>query len=269
MTDTITDVEYHAQISFDEAVLRRIDLNLLVVFALVFRHGSVQAAAERLYLGSSGVSMALNRLRGITTDTLFTRGRRGLEPTSFARDLYERVSPALSMIGVAMSPKAFEPAEAAGTLRLALSEDLEIVLTSRLERLLVRIAPGIKLVVRHGDYQRAATLLDDDLADVVVSAKPPVIASRHRCEDLLQETFVVLSDTDLFDPDRPITLEQYLSAPHALVSATGTMRGRIDETLANLGLSSNGQSSDRELRCASVPTSIERLDRERAAVGRC
>ena len=74
-------------------------------------------------------------------------------------------------------------------------------------------------------------------ADIRVSAKPPVIASRHRCEDLLQETFVVLSDTDLFDPDRPITLEQYLSAPHALVSATGTMRGRIDETLANLGLS--------------------------------
>lgn len=127
----------YCSISFDEAVLRRIDLNLLVVFAMVFRHGSVQAAAGRLYLGSSGVSMALNRLRTITSDPLFIRGRRGLEPTAFAQSLYERVNPALSMIGFAMSPQTFHPEEATGTLRLALSEDVEIVLVPRLERLLL------------------------------------------------------------------------------------------------------------------------------------
>jgi LysR family transcriptional regulator, mexEF-oprN operon transcriptional activator len=236
MNDYVTHDEY-PPISFDEAVLRRIDLNLLVVFAMVFRHGSVQAAAGRLYLGSSGVSMALSRLRTITSDSLFIRGRRGLEPTAFAQSLYERVSPALSMIGAAMSPSTFHPEEATGTFRLALSEDLEIVLTTRLERLLARIAPGLKLTVRHGDYQRATSLLDDDVADVVVTARPSTVDSRHRCEDVLQETFAVLSDTDVFDPNRPITLEEYLSAPHALVSAIGTVRGRIDEALADLGLS--------------------------------
>jgi LysR family transcriptional regulator, mexEF-oprN operon transcriptional activator len=236
MNRNIIGDEY-CPISFDEAVLRRIDLNLLVVFAMVFRHGSVQAAAGRLYLGSSGVSMALNRLRTITSDPLFIRGRRGLEPTAFAQSLYERVNPALSMIGLAMSPQTFHPEEATGTLRLALSEDVEIVLVPPLERLLARTAPGLKLTVRHGDYQRATALLDDDVADVVVSARPSAIDSRHRSEDLLQETFVVLSGNGLFDPNRPITLEEYLSAPHALVSAIGTLRGRVDEALADVGVS--------------------------------
>ena len=237
MKSEITSAELFAPISFDEAVLRRIDLNLLVVFAMVFRHGSVQEAAGRLYLGSSGVSMAIKRLRAITSDALFIRGRRGLEPTSFARGLYERVSPALAMICEAMSPKAFDPAEATGTLRLALSEDLEIVLTSRLRRLLARVAPGLRLTVRHGDYKRAAALLDDEIADIVVSARPSEVDLRHTCEDLLQETFVVLSDADLFDPSRPMSLQEYVSAGHVLVSATGSLRGRIDEALADLGLS--------------------------------
>ena len=236
MNKDISTIEYPPSFNFDEAVLRRIDLNLLVVFAMVFRHGSVQGAAERLYLGSSGVSMALNRLRTITSDQLFIRGRQGLEPTAFARTLYERVSPALSMIGDAMSPTTFHPAEATGTIRVALSEDLEIVLASRLERLLGRLAPGLKLAVRRGDYQRVAMLLDDDVADLVVTARPSTVDSRHMCEDLLEETFVVLSDADRFDPNRPITLKEYLSAPHALVSANGTMRGKIDEALSDLGL---------------------------------
>jgi LysR family transcriptional regulator, mexEF-oprN operon transcriptional activator len=233
----ITSAEYEAPVAFDEARLRRVDLNLLVVFATVFRHGSVQAAAGRLYLGSSGISMAIQRLRAITSDPLFIRGKRGLEPTSYARSLYERVSPALATIGEAMIPDSFDPGEASGTFRLALSEDLEIVLTSRLQRLLARSAPRIRLTVRHGDYKRAARLLDENIADIVVSARPPAVDSRHVSEDILQETFVVLSDADLFDPSRPILLREYLSAEHALVSATGSMRGSIDEALAKLGLS--------------------------------
>lgn len=229
-------IKAESQIGFDEVALRRIDLNLLLVFALVFRHGSVQAAAERLFLGSSGVSMALKRLRTITSDALFIRGRRGLEPTSFARSLYDRVGPALAMMGEAMSPTAFDPSRATGTLRLALSEDLEIVLASKLQRLLAQVAPGLTLTMRHGDFKRAAAILDDETADLIVSARPSAVPPRHACEDLLQETFVVLSDADLFDANRPIPLQEYVSAGHVLVSATGNMRGRIDESLADLGL---------------------------------
>lgn len=181
--------------------------------------------------------MAIQRLRAITSDPLFIRGKRGLEPTHFAQSLYERVSPALVMIGEAMSPKTFDPAEATGKLRLALSEDLEIVLTPVLTQLLAQIAPGLRLAVRHADHKRAAALLDDDVVDIVVSARPSAVDSRHICEDLLQETFVVLSAANFFKPSQPISLQEYVSVGHALVSATGSMRGLIDVALAELGLS--------------------------------
>jgi LysR family transcriptional activator of mexEF-oprN operon len=237
MSNVITYTEYPHSINFDETALRRIDLNLLLVFAMIFRHGSVRAAAERLYLGPSGVSMALNRLRAHASDPLFVRGKRGLEPTAFARVLYERISPALAMIGNAMSPRTFLPEKASGTVRLALSEDLEIVLAPRLNEALARLAPRLKLIIRHGDYRRAADLLDEDVADIVVTARPSKVDGRHRCQDLMNETFVVLSAGDRFDSGRSITLKEYLSCPHALVSAGGAISGRIDEALTDLSLS--------------------------------
>jgi DNA-binding transcriptional LysR family regulator len=199
----------------------------------------VQAAAESLYMGSSGVSMALNRLRALTSDPLFIRGKAGLEPTAFARSLYESVTPALATIVAALRPTSFDPMQATGNARLALSEDLEIVLTSRLKQMLSSAAPGLQLTVRQADYRRAGDLLDDDAADIVVTARPTSIDARHRCEKLLDETFVALSDINRFPPDRPLTLESYLSAAHVLVSASGSRRGRIDDALAELGLQRN------------------------------
>lgn len=236
MSNDITHTEYPHSFDLAETALRQVDLNLLLVFAMIFRHGSVRAAAERLYLGPSGVSMALNRLRAHVSDPLFIRGKQGLEPTAFARVLYERIGPALAMIGSAMSPRTFLPEKALGTVRLALSEDLEVVLAPRLNEALARLAPGLKLVIRHGDYRRAAELLDEDVADFVVTARPATVDARHRCQDLMNETFVVLSAADRFDSGRSITLKEYLSCPHALVSASGAISGKIDEALADRAL---------------------------------
>jgi LysR family transcriptional activator of mexEF-oprN operon len=236
MNKTITSPEDEPVSEFDEKALRRIDLNLLVVFAMVVRCGSVQAAAQRLYLGSSGVSMALSRLRSITSDTLFIRGRTGLEPTSFAKSLFQRIDPALTAIAEAMRPQSFDPETATGTVRLALSEDLEIVLAPRLQRALGDRAPHLDLTIRHGDYRRVSKLLDEEVADIVVTARPESIEARHCCEDLLVESFVVLSDAQYLHQGQPMTLDDYLSAPHALVSAKGSVRGRIDEILAKCSL---------------------------------
>jgi LysR family transcriptional activator of mexEF-oprN operon len=235
MKKNVTESEHIDAAGFDEAKLRRIDLNLLLVFATIFRHGSVRAAAQRLYLGPSGVSMALRRLRSLASDPLFVRGKRGLEPTSFARALYGQVAPALLALGDAMSPRSFLPAQARGAVRIALSDDLEIVLAPKLTTALADLAPGLHLLFRHADYRRVSALLDEDAADIVLTARPTIIDARHRCENLLEERFIVLSAPGLFRPGRSITLEEYLSHEHALVSASGSTKGRIDEALAEIG----------------------------------
>jgi LysR family transcriptional regulator, mexEF-oprN operon transcriptional activator len=59
--------------AIDERRLRRVDLNLLLAFAVLMRERSVSRAAEKLLIGQSGLSGALARLREQLGDQLFVR----------------------------------------------------------------------------------------------------------------------------------------------------------------------------------------------------
>jgi hypothetical protein len=72
--------------------LRRIDLNLLLVFDALFRHRSVVSAAEELCLSSSACSHALSRLRSALGDELFVRFGNGMQPTARAEQIRTRVA---------------------------------------------------------------------------------------------------------------------------------------------------------------------------------
>jgi len=231
---TMSDVDTDP---FDEAGLRRIDLNLLLVFSAVMRTGSVRLAAQRLYLGPSGVSMALGRLRQLLGQALFVRGPSGLSPTPFAERLHARVAPALAELGSAVTrERRFDPATAASVFRLALSDDLEMVAAPGLLRALQQASPASRLVLRASDYAHAAALLDDGGADLVLCAMPAKLEARHRSRVLYEEDFVVLSDPQLTDGAAGRGLAGYLAAPHALVSALGALRGLVDEALEVRGL---------------------------------
>ncbi len=78
--------------------IRRIDLNLLVVFEAIYREGTVTRASEKLHLTQSSVSHALGRLRELFGDPLFVRLRHGMTPTPLARELYQPVLSALRIL---------------------------------------------------------------------------------------------------------------------------------------------------------------------------
>ena len=65
--------------------LRRLDMNLLLVFDALVRLGSVAAAAEELAMSPSACSHALTRLRGALSDPLFVRYGSGMQPTARAQ----------------------------------------------------------------------------------------------------------------------------------------------------------------------------------------
>jgi len=81
-----------------EDKIKNIDLNLLIIFAVVMRERSTTAAAHHLCVGQSAVSQSLRRLRVIMGDELFCRDRRGVKPTPRAVALYRDVVPALKAI---------------------------------------------------------------------------------------------------------------------------------------------------------------------------
>lgn len=83
--------------------LRRVDLNLLIVFETLMHERSVTRAAEKLFLGQPAISAALSRLRTLFDDPLFVRTGRSMEPTARAQEIFAHLSPALDSISTAMS----------------------------------------------------------------------------------------------------------------------------------------------------------------------
>jgi DNA-binding transcriptional LysR family regulator len=61
--------------------LRNIDLNLLLVFDVLYRTRSTTRAAEALHLTQPSVSNALKRLRETFDDVLFVKTAEGMQPT--------------------------------------------------------------------------------------------------------------------------------------------------------------------------------------------
>lgn len=78
--------------------IRRVDLNLLVVFEAIYREGTVTRASEKLHLTQSSVSHALGRLRTLFNDALFVRHSNGMAPTAVARELYQPILSALRIL---------------------------------------------------------------------------------------------------------------------------------------------------------------------------
>ncbi len=90
--------------------MRNLDLNLLLVFDVLYQECSVTKAARRLNLTQSAVSHSLRRLRVALNDELFVRGANGLEPTSRAAMLANELGPALERIRDAVASSDFDPA---------------------------------------------------------------------------------------------------------------------------------------------------------------
>ncbi|EPU0255623.1 TPA: LysR family transcriptional regulator [Pseudomonas aeruginosa] len=67
--------------------LRRLDLNLLMVFDALYRHRSVVATATELSLSPSACSHALSRLRSSLMEELFIRADRPVQPRAKADEL--------------------------------------------------------------------------------------------------------------------------------------------------------------------------------------
>ncbi|MSQ70929.1 MAG: LysR family transcriptional regulator [Betaproteobacteria bacterium] len=118
--------------------LRRIDLNLLLVFEVLMAERNVTRAAERLGRTQSAVSHSLARLRDQLGDPLLVKsgGRMGASP--FAEQLVREIRPILSNIQRVLAPQqAFDPALTTREFRIAipdLNDTLFPLLVERVRR---------------------------------------------------------------------------------------------------------------------------------------
>jgi LysR family transcriptional activator of mexEF-oprN operon len=214
--------------------LRRLDLNLLIVFETLMHERSVTRAAEKLFLGQPAISAALSRLRSLFDDPLFVRTGRSMEPTARAQEIFALLSPALDSISTAVSRAAdFDPATSTAVFRVGLSDDVEFALLPALLRRLRAEAPGVVLVVRRANYLLMPNLLASGEISVGVSYTEELPANAKRKTLRRSKAKLLRADS----VPGALSVDDYCARPHALVSFAGDLNGFIDDQLLQMGRS--------------------------------
>jgi LysR family transcriptional activator for leuABCD operon len=126
--------------------LRGIDLNLLTIFEATFEECNQTRTCDRLGMTQSAISNALNRLKQITNDPLFTVRSKGLRPTARAIELYDQVHSALDLVRSGLKDVLdFVPAESTRMFSLAISFGDGSAVLPVLYDLVQREAPHVRI----------------------------------------------------------------------------------------------------------------------------
>lgn len=236
----MNEVHYPQEIvNIMHANLRKIDLNLLLVFDAVYRHRSVSRAAADLSLSNSALSHALARLRRHLADELFYRVGNEMQPTRLATSLATTVADSLSLLDRSLRPQPrFDPATSRHCFTFAVTDFTAFSVFPRLMAALHSAAPAVRFQLVHGEQKVALPELMAGRVDFALG-----FSERHDRPwpeidelDWMEDEYVVIASPDYFPPGRGITREEYIAARHVVVTPWNEESGYIDSELAQLGL---------------------------------
>lgn len=222
---------------------RTLDLNLLRVFDAVMAEGSLTRAAATLAVTQPAVSHALRRLREAVGQDLFVRVAHGVRPTPHAEGLWPQVRAALGTLRQALAPADFDPRRDAVQMRLAMADAtaalLAPALVARIEhaqalmnlRMLPLTTRDPRRLVGGGDADLAVGFFPGLVTSLVAQGQD----SHLRHARLFDTRYVCVMRQGHPLAERVLTLDDYASAHHLLVSFSGRPHGYVDEALAARG----------------------------------
>lgn len=214
--------------------LRRLDLNLLVVFDVLMRERNVTRAAQSIGLSQPAFSNALTRLRERLGDELFIRTSDGMKPTAWALELSGPVSKALSEIETALDGANFDPMTSKRVFTIATLDYATLtIFPPLLERIRVE-APGVSIrVIKPSLF--AGEFLDSQDTDIALLNwdDPP---ERFISETLVEEDWVCVVRADHALAQQKMTAQLFADQEHLSISPSGDAKGWVDAALAEQGL---------------------------------
>ncbi|WP_396655840.1 LysR family transcriptional regulator [Microbacterium sp.] len=210
-----------------------LDLNLLHTFTVVYRLGSITAAAEALNLSQPAVSHALKRLRQHFDDPLFVRSRSGVRPTHLAATIYEEVGgPITQLATVAEEKTRFDPQSSTRRFRIALTDLGEAALLPRILRVMARSGPGIRVVAERLDITTiGARVASGDVDAAIASSR---VQGGIREEILFHDQYGCMVPGSLTEDDGKVRLEDLRRLPEVRVGESAGHKA-ITDVLARIG----------------------------------
>ncbi|CAH7020347.1 LysR family transcriptional regulator [Vibrio chagasii] len=214
-----------------------IDLNLLIALQALYKTNSVSKAAERCYVSQSAMSHSLQRLRKLFDDPLFERVGSKMEATDRAIELSSTVDALLNTIqSEVLLSKSFDATAYQGSWKIGLTDYAEQMFAPVLFDLIKQSSPDSQIAlfnVNRANYQR---VFEDSKLDMAIGSFGEV-SKLYRTKHLYTEQHVCLLDNSVLSIEEPMSLAQFASVGHALVSPAGVIKTGVDSRLAELGLS--------------------------------
>ncbi len=213
------------------------DLNLFRVLLAVANTGSTVEAGVQLNLSQSAVSHALRRLREMLGDPVFVKHGRHLVMTAHTRSILPSVRSALAdLSSAALRNIPFDPARSAMTFQCGLRDALEYLLMPALMRRAREQRWQVRFHSQRVSGEDIEALILSGALDMAIGLESPMgeqIASR----ELLREGLSVM-----VGPSHPahasgeLSLEDYASSTHVLVTLSERERGLVDQDLLGWGV---------------------------------
>lgn len=217
--------------------LRRIDLNLLLVFDALYRHRTVIAASDELALSPSAFSHALNRLRNTLSDELFVRYGTGMQPTAKADQIAQGIRDALGSLSVTLgSTGPFKPLTSAMTFVFAATDFTAFALLPKLAATLEQAAPRLRIKVIYSTHRDSVDELAAGRVHFAVGFFEPG-SSDGGLESIegFTDEYVVAARADHPRLGKKLGIKQYLAERHVVVTPWSNEGSVIDAALLRAG----------------------------------
>lgn len=212
-----------------EEIYRR-DLNLLVALRVLIEERSVSRAALRLNLSQSAMSRVLGRLRELLNDPLFTRQGQQLLPTEKALDIDNALGEPLESLRSLLSEKEFDPQNCTQSFLIATTDyAMQTILPFALPRLYSE-APHVSLEFIPLQHEQITYQLTTQGADLAI-CRPTRPLELLRSEVLGKVGVFCMLSKEHPLANRVMTLDDYLSYPHAMIAISDGVKALIDQAL--------------------------------------
>ncbi|EHU5197021.1 LysR family transcriptional regulator [Vibrio vulnificus] len=209
--------------------MKNTDLNLIPIFVAIFEEQNLSKAAVRLDISQPAVSKALARLRDIYDEPLFHRSPSGVEPTSFAVDIYPAMLTAFKNFTSTLSASSeFEAKVSNRIFSIACVSVASYELMPQLLKQIRQHAPNISLEVHPlftEDYESDLRLQRYDLIiDMAPRGWTPL-----KVEPIFSERLMVVCCADHPRIADACSVAQFLAEEHVVVSRWHARKSLMSE----------------------------------------
>ncbi|WP_371185102.1 LysR family transcriptional regulator [Thalassotalea maritima] len=213
------------------------DLNLLLLFKILYQEQKAVIAAEKLAISQPALSHRLARLRQEFNDPLFVRSPKGLTPTPKAHALAPKVIELTQQIeSFYQADSKIELRDVEETVYIYTTDYMESILLPELIHVVHQSMPKLKLVTLNTRGQFPKTELEQGDCDIAIAGFYEDLPASFFQQKIKQEQFKVLANSTCNFSNDTLCLEDYINAKHIVTTLNGNLDGVVDKSLKSLGM---------------------------------